>query len=289
METYREFLTEVKYKQKLKPSTLNKWKNSYLHFEGYIIEELQLPNMKFKQIQENTAKEYFNFLKEVKSISNDHSLRFASYLSQVVDYAKKKKYTKSNILSFEEMSRQKPRAKVYLEDDIFDSFASMKLHGILKQIQDIAIVICRSGVDYSDLTELQEGAKHSDYVSLYRGKNEEAAIVPILPIVRQVLKKHNYKLPQMHINTFNRHLHVFEGYLGLSFELKTKVLRKTAGTYFLNNGIRIEVVSKILGHTSIVTTQKYYADVLKKLVIKESLKLMNKPIKRRTKNLQQFI
>jgi integrase len=39
-------------------------------------------------------------------------------------------------------------------------------------------------------------------------------------------------------------------------------LRRTYGSYFLNEGVRLEAVSKLLGHSSTVITQKAYAELL---------------------------
>ncbi|MBP6385638.1 MAG: site-specific integrase, partial [Pseudarcicella sp.] len=41
------------------------------------------------------------------------------------------------------------------------------------------------------------------------------------------------------------------------YHLTTKILRKTAGTFFLEKKVPIQIVSKILGHKSVTTTQQY--------------------------------
>ena len=39
-------------------------------------------------------------------------------------------------------------------------------------------------------------------------------------------------------------------------------LRRTFGSYLLNKGLRLEVVSKLLGHSSTVVTERAYAELL---------------------------
>jgi integrase len=46
---------------------------------------------------------------------------------------------------------------------------------------------------------------------------------------------------------------------GLPTRLTPHCLRRSYGSYLLNAGVRIEVVSRLLGHSSTVVTQRYYA------------------------------
>jgi integrase len=39
-------------------------------------------------------------------------------------------------------------------------------------------------------------------------------------------------------------------------------LRRTFGSYLLNRGLRLEVVSKLLGHASTTVTERAYAELL---------------------------
>jgi integrase/recombinase XerD len=46
---------------------------------------------------------------------------------------------------------------------------------------------------------------------------------------------------------------------GLARKLKPHTLRRTFGSHLLNRGMRLEVVSKLLGHASTSITEKAYA------------------------------
>ena len=48
-------------------------------------------------------------------------------------------------------------------------------------------------------------------------------------------------------------------------------LRRTFGSYLLNEGVRLEVVSKLLGHRSTEVTEEAYAELLDQTVRKEML------------------
>jgi integrase len=50
-----------------------------------------------------------------------------------------------------------------------------------------------------------------------------------------------------------------------------KALRKIYGSYLLNTGLRLEVVSKLLGHSSTTVTERHYAELLEQTVRLEAL------------------
>ncbi len=47
--------------------------------------------------------------------------------------------------------------------------------------------------------------------------------------------------------------------VGLSRKLKPHTLRRTFGSHLVNKGLRLEAVSKLLGHASTAITEKAYA------------------------------
>jgi len=51
-------------------------------------------------------------------------------------------------------------------------------------------------------------------------------------------------------------------------------LRRTFGSYLLNKGLRLEVVSKLLGHSSTVVTERAYAELLGSTIRDELLAVL---------------
>jgi integrase len=52
-------------------------------------------------------------------------------------------------------------------------------------------------------------------------------------------------------------------------------LRRTFGSYLLNKGLRLEVVSKLLGHSSTVVTERAYAELLGTTIRDELLAVLD--------------
>lgn len=76
--------------------------------------------------------------------------------------------------------------------------------------------------------------------------------------VMDILRRYDYKLPVISNQKYNSYLKVLGAFCNVNKRLTSYVARHTfATTIALANGVRIEVISKMLGHTNIRTTQLY--------------------------------
>ena len=78
---------------------------------------------------------------------------------------------------------------------------------------------------------------------------------------KAILEKYDYKLPWISLEKYNLYLKALAVHCDISKRLTSHMGRHTFATTALHNGIRIEVVSKMLSHSDIKTTQ-IYAKVL---------------------------
>lgn len=70
--------------------------------------------------------------------------------------------------------------------------------------------------------------------------------------------------------TFNKSLNVARMTLRLPFPLTMHVARHSFAVMCINNGMDVFMLSKILGHSTIASTQRTYAEFLKETVISET-------------------
>ena len=106
------------------------------------------------------------------------------------------------------------------------------------------------------------------YISKNRVKTEIPFISVILPDGMEILKKYNFQLPLISIEKVNAYLKIIQDLSDINKPLHTHIARHTYATRCLNAGVRIEVVSKLLGHTNIRQTQ-HYAKLLKNSIVDE--------------------
>ena len=96
----------------------------------------------------------------------------------------------------------------------------------------------------------------------------------LLPPVVKVLERHGWQVPKMNNQRYNQMLKAIGMVIGIP-RLHSHMGRHTFATWMLSEGAKIENVSRMLGHTNIVQTQRY-AQVLAEDVRSEFDKVAEK-------------
>ena len=79
----------------------------------------------------------------------------------------------------------------------------------------------------------------------------------LLPPVIDVLERNGWQVPKIGNTQYNQCLKVIQQALGISSRMHSHLARHTFATWMLSNGVPIEHVSKMIGHTNIRQTQRY--------------------------------
>lgn len=155
----------------------------------------------------------------------------------------------------------------------------------LEKVKDVFLFSCYTGyapVDASKLTaeNVIIDSENISWIKTNRQKTNTRANVPILPTVLKIIEKYKFLesglIPSISNQKMNAYLKEIADLVGLNKNLTWYVARHTfATTVTLGNGIRIENVSAMMGHTTIRQTQ-HYAKVLDINVSEDMKKLNNK-------------
>lgn len=146
----------------------------------------------------------------------------------------------------------------------------------LSKIRDLAVFMISSGLSYTDLSKLQkEDFQFKDdtcFIYKQRQKTGIDYFSVILPDGVEVLKKYNYCLPIISNQKLNNYLKEIQTICNINKNLHCHLFRKTYGTLLLNKGVRLEVVSKCLGHSNTRITQQIYAKLQNNTILNEVAK-----------------
>lgn len=159
----------------------------------------------------------------------------------------------------------------------------------LDRTRDCFVFQCWTGLAYADLAAL-DIAKQAHYhrekgtntlrrvLHVTRAKStmqqKYECIIPLLPEAERIIAKYEGELQVPTNQAYNRQLKEMGQVCGIAADKMTShVGRKTAGTLMLNLGIRMETVSKFLGHSSVKMTEKLYAKILDTTVVDDFGKL----------------
>ncbi|WP_373520851.1 site-specific integrase [Aquiflexum sp.] len=142
----------------------------------------------------------------------------------------------------------------------------------LNVTKDLFIFICYTGIAYGDIMELSEkdvvkGQDQNLWIQTRRKKTSTPIKIPLLPKALWVIKKYENSelaqvngklLPRLSNQKMNSYLKEICQQCKIKKNLTSHVARHTfATTVTLSNGVPIETVSKLLGHTKMATTQIY--------------------------------
>ena len=186
----------------------------------------------------------------------------------------------------------------YLTESEMQAFMDVEPHGSMEAVaKDLFIFQMFTGLSYSDMM-----AFNSKEYKLIDGKWRHTGeriktgvpfVNQLLPPAVKVLEKYNWKIPQLSNQKYNLALKGLGTAAGIKTKLHSHLARHTFATFMLRNGVKIENLSKMLGHTNITRTQRY-AKVLAESVhedfdmIEEKLKKteIESPDKKRSKKKQ---
>ncbi|PRZ22809.1 site-specific integrase [Flavobacterium granuli] len=175
---------------------------------------------------------------------------------------------------------------VFLTQSELDSIENKKFSvERLERVKDIFLFSCYTGyapVDALNLTSTNifQDSNNDFWIMTNRAKTAIRANVPILPPTMKIINKYKNLqvglLPQISNQKMNAYLKEIADLCGIEKNLTWYVARHTfATTVTLGNGIRIENVSSMMGHTNIKQTQ-HYAKVLDVNVMEDMSKLRQK-------------
>lgn len=188
--------------------------------------------------------------------------------------------------------------KFHLDDVDMDFLTEEELNTVinkqfdferLQQVKDVYLFCCFTGLAFVDVKSLSysdiEDKDGELWIKKRRQKTKNWCNIPILEPALQLMNKYknhplcikrNTVLPVLTNQKMNAYLKEIADLCGIDKKLSTHTARHTfATTVTLANHISIEVVSKMLGHSSISMTKKY-ARVVDDLIQKDMKKIHGK-------------
>ena len=144
----------------------------------------------------------------------------------------------------------------------------------LEKVRDLFVFqtyTCLAYVDMAsfDFTKCKDiGAGRKIYTGR-RGKTGQEFTFLLLKPAMGVLKKYNFHLPLLSNAKYNEYLKVCAQMACLDKPLTSHWARHTGATILLNEGVDMETVAKILGHSSTRITRSTYAKLLDETIVKK--------------------
>jgi len=265
-----------KMQSKLKWGTLKNYYSTEKYLKKFLDEkkhtsDIYLSELDYKFIVD--FEHYLNsgnYLKKSQPLSNNGVMKHLERLKKLTNLALKLEWLDKDPFFQFKLKFQK-FDRLFLNQQELEkletSYLEKKVHQI---VRDIFVFSCYTGLSYIDVknltkSHLTKGMNGKDWIFTQRAKSEEYVKIPLLPKAKKILQqyesdsiKEDKLLPVYSNQKINNYIKEICKLVGIPKSISFHAARHTfATTVTLNNGVPIETVSKLLGHSKLSTTQVY--------------------------------
>lgn len=273
---------------KYSPGSYKNYKTSLLFLTEFIPSFNGKKDIQLKDVNYKFAEAFFTYLTTVKTCKQNGANKQLQRLKTIINYAIKQGYLQTNALNAFSLEFT-PVNKIALTMGELIRIQELKLQRTtLQDVRDVFLLQCYTGLSFGDVKRLSKNDIHriseNEYwIKMSREKTKIGFTVPLLPQAMFILLPYlDVKeaemplLPVLSNQKMNDNLKLIQELVGISKNLTTHLARHTfATTITLGNGVPIETVSRMLGHTKLATTQMY-AKVLDNKIASDMRKLKGK-------------
>ncbi|MGB5368817.1 MAG: site-specific integrase [Flavobacteriaceae bacterium] len=277
----------------LKWGTLKNYFSTEKYLKQFLQERLKTDDIYLIQLNYKFIADFENYIrtyrprKARKTCSNNGAMKHLERLMKITNLALKMEWLeKDPFRNFKlHYIRNERDYLTERELDLIEGTSFMTVG--LNRVKDVFLFSCYTGLSYIDIKELHPnqiliGIDGNQMIHTKRAKTNESVKIPLLPRAKEILNKYREEmeltgkpLPVYSNQKTNKNLKEIAKACGIQKNITFHVARHTfATTVTLSNGVPIETVSKLLGHTKLSTTQ-IYARVLQKKVGEDMQNLIN--------------
>lgn len=265
-------LVELEVGSKYTKDTFVRYQISIERLKAFIQKEYNTTDIKLEDLNHGFIHRYEAFLRTEYDCTHNTVMKYLKHLKKVIHFAMKMGYIERDPF-FQYQTAYNEAIRGYLTAEELKSIEAKKFRiPRLERVKDVFVFVCYTGLSYSDLIELTpdsitKGIDGKNWIIYHRKKTGVRASIPLLSPAQAIVEKYridseciaqNQLLPVISNQKLNAYMVEIADLCDISKHVTMHVGRHTfATTVTLTNGVPIETVSKMLGHTSLKTTQIY--------------------------------
>ena len=255
----------------IRKESMASYHSTRIHLQEFIQAKYKVSDLALSQLTENFIHEFQQYFLGECGFQESSFYNVATHLKTVCRLAYREGL--ADILLFDKVKISKGNKKLpkALDRGAFEKLKTLHLEDLEEEMEtarDIFLFACYTGAAYCDLMELDKShLVRDDEGSLWLKFNRHKTGVPcrvkLLPeAIRLMEKLHSDEretlLPFMGYATYQSYLKALRLRAGISFPFTTHTARHTFATLItLEQGVPIETVSKMLGHSNVSMTERY--------------------------------
>ncbi|WP_316814784.1 site-specific integrase [Pedobacter nyackensis] len=256
--------------------TLKRFEVLERHLSAFIQEKYNISDVNIKKVDNAFISDFEFYLRTENNCANNTAIRYLKNLGKIIRISMSLKWIDKDPM-FGYKLKSKAVERPFLSEDELQRIAEKQFSTErLLQVRDVFLFCCFTGLAYADvqklkLSDITKGIDGNRWIFTNRKKTGTRSAIPLLPSAAMILDrysdnpyciKNDRTMPVSSNQKMNEYLKEIAALCEIDKPLSSHIARHTfATTVTLLNGVPIESVSKMLGHTSIRTTQ-IYAKVL---------------------------
>ena len=270
----------------LKFGTMKNYYSTERYLHKFLRHKFNSPDVYLKQLNYRFIVDFEQYLRNYKSKSgrrtcgNNGAMKHLERLMKMTNLAVKLEWLDKDPFQNYKLNFQKTERNYLSERELqLIEETTFKSEGYEK-VRNVFLFSCYTGLSYIDVKQLEthqmvRGIDGNYWLHTKREKTNETVKIPLLPKAKIIIdnfansidqKINGLLLPVFSNQKVNSYLKEITKVCGIHKNITFHSARHTfATTITLSNGVPIETVSKMLGHTKLSTTQ-IYARVLEKKV-----------------------
>ncbi|SFG58090.1 site-specific integrase [Pedobacter insulae] len=252
--------------------TLTKYNTTMKHLKAFMKLRFRISDIEIKEIEYYFITEFDFYLRSTCSCANNSAIKHLKNLGKILRECIAKKWISHDPFAGHKNKLKKVERVKLSEDELSLLYDKEISNARICQVRDVFLFCCYTGLSFIDVlklsrSDIQNGMDGKQWIFIKRQKTAVASHVPLLPIAIEIMEKYsehadcmvNEKvLPVSSNQKMNAYLKEVADLCGIEKLLTFHIARHTfATTVTLGQGVPIESVSKMLGHTDIRTTQIY--------------------------------
>ncbi|UCS92388.1 site-specific integrase [Echinicola marina] len=296
----------------LSKGSLKNYRTTEKYLKKYFKEWLRVSDVFLSEINYRFLSDFEFFLRKTfpkegnKGLSNNGIMKHLVRLKKLSSFGERLEWLEKDPFAKYQIKFDKVE-RGFLDQDELELIENTEFElPRLILAKDLFVFSCYTGLSYVDimnlsLTHIIRGIDGGKWIYTTRQKTGVKVKIPILPFADRMIEKYKEDrraldrgtiFPYASNQKLNKNLKDIAAGCGLNKYLTFHLARHTfATTITLLNGVPIETVSKVLGHTKITTTQ-IYAKVVESKVSDDMEKLRNilsnKEIKEKDVKISKF-
>ena len=255
----------------IKRETISNYYTTRNNLRTFIEDKYKVEDLSFSQLTENFIYDFRDYYLNKLGFQESSFYAVASQIKTVCRLAYREGLADTLLFANVKIARGDKKLPKALDRRSLDKLMNThfgELEEEMETARDLFVFACHTGAAYCDLmglskTHLVRDDEGSLWLKFNRHKTGVLCRIKLLPEAIRIIERYRIEererlLPQMKYATYQSYLKALRLRVGIAFLFTTHTARHTFATLItLEQGVPIETVSKMLGHSNVSMTERY--------------------------------